>query len=246
MLATKVSNNDLVIVLGFVALGVAGGGLLVAFITLPRWLMRSLHRHRLWRFRDHVAFEILDGTLPSHAASWALLNSIEASIECDHRISVLRVWLFRPTYKRLSSEARERVLRRFEPALGTLTGGERKLISDRRERLSVLRTGSALLGSWIGLALVLSALPRVVPQVVADVRSARRASPPADSSPSTVPQAVFKIEADTATRAVVRKATDTAAVRSRLGQLVSSTIDELSPRVRTRRPQLAGVSGLPS
>ena len=236
MFATKVSDNDLVIVLGFIALGVVGGGLLVAFITLPRWLMRSLHRHRLWRFRDHVALEILDGTLPSHPASWALLNSIEASIECDHRISVLRVWLFRPTYRRLSSEARERVLRRFEPALGTLTGGERKLISDRRERLSVLRTGSALLGSWIGLALVILALPRVVPQVVADVRSARRASPLADSPPSTV---VFRIEADTATRAVVRKATDTAAVRSRLGRLVSSTIDELSPRVRARRPQLA-------
>jgi hypothetical protein len=116
--------------------------------------------------------------------------------------------------------------------MGTLSGTERKMLCDRREHLLVLRTGSALLGSWIGLALVFTVLPRVIAQV----RSAR------DSPWVAAPDASHS-KADTPARAVVREATDTAAVRSRLGKAMRGMLDEVSPRGWAKRPQFVAKIG---
>src|SRR4051794_23025642 len=39
-------------------------GVWIAFLRMPRWLVLSLHRHRLWRLRDQVVDDMIYERLP--------------------------------------------------------------------------------------------------------------------------------------------------------------------------------------
>jgi hypothetical protein len=135
---------------------IAAGLLLVSALTLPRWFVMSLHRHRMWRHRDQIVDQIINGRLPDHPAVWEVLNDVERAIQHAPRMTLLRAYAAARSVGSLSPEARARWMERVaESPLDGLTPEQRELVLAHRLREHSLTTGVLLLGSWIGVATVL-------------------------------------------------------------------------------------------
>lgn len=145
----------------------------VALLTMPRWVVRSLGRHRLWRHRDRVVNMILSGHLPDHPAVYALLEDIESAIRMSSDRSLYRNLSAARAIRKLSPDAYQRwkdIVSRPSPK--GLTDPELRLLEEYRERLRILHVGTALLGSWLGLVIVATKIP----SQVRTMRSARRSA----------------------------------------------------------------------
>lgn len=181
-------------------------------LTLPKWFARSLHGHRIWRLRDAVVDDVLDGNLPrDHQAVQHLVRIMDAVLR-EKRATLLDVYIVR------------RACRGMDPAflsasqkqglgcpLDGLNPDERKRIEEYRERFMTLLVGSMLLGSWFGIA-------HIVPFVPAGVAAAMRHASVATRDGIKHRLEDLKTGFERDIWASAREATDLAASRSRIGQ----------------------------
>jgi hypothetical protein len=182
-------------------------------LTLPRWFARSLHGHRLWRLRDALVDQVLDGDLPkNHPAIQQLIATMDAVLD-DKHVSLMDVYIVKwacrdadPAFVQAQAKAGLRC------PLDGLDAKERELVTWYRERFQVLIVGSMLLGSWFGIA-------HIVPFVPAGMAAAMRKAGVATKHGikqrlEGFPQRAFGHDL----WAPAREATDLAASRSRVGQ----------------------------
>lgn len=138
-------------------------GLAYAVVTLPRWFARSLYRHRLWRFRDQLADDILSERLPRHPAVLDLFASANVAIREVNNVSLVHLFAFRRHRARLSAEARAALTRAAaDPHLDGLNPVQAARVERCRAHLVDLVAGTLLLGSWAGVLTVLALYPKAL------------------------------------------------------------------------------------
>jgi hypothetical protein len=164
--------NDLLLT----GLVVSAAGLWLSLLTLPRWFVRSMHRHRMWRHRDEIVDEILDGRLPDHPAVWELLNDAERSIHLTDRVTYLRGYMACRSIGTLSPQATARWNDRTRPSsLEGLSATECELLRNHRIHDHQLTVGVVLLGSWVGFFVVLGRFAALLRDEHRERRLSRRA-----------------------------------------------------------------------
>lgn len=142
-------------------------GATVAVVTLPRWLVRPLLRHALWRLRDEIFDAARRGELQySHAAVLALIRRIELSIKYSNELSLVRFAFAKHVARGLSRDAVDRLMSEIRPDLAGMSPSERDAFEayDRRFGLTLVRI--PLIGTPLGL-LVLTLGVALSPLVVA-------------------------------------------------------------------------------
>jgi hypothetical protein len=141
----------------------AVGSLWLALLTLPRWFVRSMHRHRIWRHRDQVVDEILSKELPRHPAVWELLRDTERSIEMAHRMSFISSISAGVSIRRMSPRA-QKVWEEMcaDAPTNDLEPEVLRRIEDHRERVEMLSAGLILLGSWVGVVATVGMIPAAI------------------------------------------------------------------------------------
>lgn len=132
------------------------GLVVVAVLTMPRWLGRRLSRYALWRYRDRVALEIIEGkAIPNCPESRRLLNEIESSISVSRSFTLLRVVLVGIFSTRfMTAEAMQQMAARHAPDLSGLPPENRRKLEQRYSHLRWLETRMLVQGSWLGLSLL--------------------------------------------------------------------------------------------
>lgn len=128
--------------------------LVAAIVSLPRWCVRSLLRHRVWRLRDDMFDAALRGELPiGHPAVRATLSRMDTVISNCHRFSLLRLGIFSQLLKRSPDSIRRSIDGR--PPLPAklydhLTTEQRQLIKSYEQRLLMSMVALVVLGTWFG------------------------------------------------------------------------------------------------
>lgn len=138
-----------------VALILVPTGLFVALLRAPHWFSRSLHRHILWRLRDEIADDVIDGRLPQqHPAVRGLLRRAERVIELTSEMTMLDLFVWSWVWKRSDPKLRE-ASRRPEISRAGLSEPQIALVNKYHERLGMLSSSSILFGTWLGIASIL-------------------------------------------------------------------------------------------
>lgn len=132
----------------------------VAVLMMPRWFFRSLHGHRMWRLRDAVVDDVLIGNLPrDHNAVKQLIRSMDIVLRERH-ITLLDVYVVKWASRGLDPVVRKAKQEQgFRCSLEGLTSDERQRVEAYRARFVTLLSGSALLGSWFGIAHIVPFMP---------------------------------------------------------------------------------------
>ena len=130
-----------------------------ALLRAPRWFSGSIHRHRLWRLRDEIADDMIDGVLPAeHDAVRALLTRAESTIRFTSEHHIVEFYAWYSVWRKVDAAAKLSL--RPEPVqLTGLSTDEQQLVERYRDRLATLSTSSLLLSSWIGIASILRFVP---------------------------------------------------------------------------------------
>jgi len=127
--------------------------LLVAVGTSPRWFVRSMGKHALWRLRDDLVDDTLAARLdPEHPAVRELTARVEWALGEARSFDLVHLFVWSRARRRIPPET----LRKLE-AIPRLTG----LPVDQAERISAYRTRyrnvairTILLSSWVGILVV--------------------------------------------------------------------------------------------
>jgi hypothetical protein len=189
--------------------------------TLPRWCLRSIQRHRLWRCRDRLADKIISGELPQHPAVLFELRMMEASIENLPKVSFVDMLIFGWLARRTPAEA-WRHAEGHTPSTTGLADDQRKTIENFHDRHMRIAVGSMMLGSWIGLLFIITQIPAAL---LASRRKPAMNPEPQDCDPPAPP-----------TASAIRLATDRAASpEHRVARRLSVAFD----RSREREHMLA-------
>jgi hypothetical protein len=181
-------------------------------LTLPKWFARSLHGHRMWRLRDAVVDDVLDGNLPrDHEAVQHLIRIMDGVLH-EKRATLLDVYIVRRACKGVDpaflSGAQKQGL---GCPLDRLSPDERKRVEAYRARFMTLLVGSMLLGSWFGIAHIVPFVPAGVAVTMRHAGVATR-----DGIRHRIEDLKASFERDI--WASAREATDLAASHSRIGQ----------------------------
>ncbi len=173
-------------------------GILVAFVRMPKWCARSVHRHRLWRERDAIADDRHDRWAPyqRHPAVRNPLRHAEWHIEDVGSATMLRLYLSSRVRR---NTAMTRLPAKRSVSLDGLSGEERACMELHLDRVHLLTTGSVITGSWSGLASIL----RFVLPALWEQRKKHRTAPtqgsPASPGLERELQVSFSAAADRAT-----------------------------------------------
>lgn len=188
------------------ALVVATMSLWIALLRAPHWFCRSLHRHRLWKERDHVADDIIARKLPKdHPAVRELLEVAEWSAREGHKHTVMEMFVWRAIGQRTDKRTPETLA----VSLDGLTEDQLALLHQHRDRIMFLTTSSMLLGSWLGL---LTILRFVVPARREILKGAAQRAP-------------AQVRSRVDVRATILEATNEASRRTQLGCVAREFID---------------------
>jgi hypothetical protein len=134
--------------------------LFVALVTLPKWFAASAVRTRMWRLRDTVVDDVIAGALPrDQVAVRALVDRMDSMLYERGRMTVLEVYLFAHSAKRLDSLLRGNAEAHTSSSAEGLSASEEQRLSKYRERFRALLCEEVLLGSWFGLAHVSLFIP---------------------------------------------------------------------------------------
>lgn len=146
---------------------IAVTGLCFALVMVPRWFARSAHRNRLWHLRDSFVDEILHEHLPAeHPAVADTLCRIERAIKLSGHLSLLQAGMFMWSAAGLSPEAASELDRRTDYASTEgLNRKQTEIIETYRDSMNRLLAGGLLIGSWLGVAVVLYLTPRAFREV---------------------------------------------------------------------------------
>jgi hypothetical protein len=122
-----------------------------AVLSWPRWYVRSISKHALWRMRDGVAREVRTGRLPGdHAAVAELRERIDWAIKETHSFDLVHLLVAIRALHKLPAENRQQLSK--TPSLHGLTGEQVELIKSYRRRYNTVTIRALLLSSWIGIA----------------------------------------------------------------------------------------------
>jgi hypothetical protein len=134
-------------------------GLVFAIATVPRWLIRSMSKHALWRLRDKVVDDTLAGALPSdHPAVRELIERLEWAISESRSFDLLHLIVWNRAKRQLHPKVLQGLSR--VPELTDLTPDRAKRVNEYRSCYDSVAIRALLLSSWIGIAIVLwTAIP---------------------------------------------------------------------------------------
>jgi hypothetical protein len=137
-------------------------GLLAAVLTMPRWCIRSMGKHALWRLRDDIVDDTISGILPhDHKAVTDLLRMAEWAIEDGRSFDVLHLWVWVRACRDVSDRTRQELQK--EVALAGLSTQQAERVKEYRARYVSVAITALMLGSWIGVAAVLRyAIPAAI------------------------------------------------------------------------------------
>lgn len=154
---------DVLIVLALATLALA---FFYVLVTIPRWLFRSLHRYRLWRIRDCLVDDVIDGQLPAdHPAVGELLEQIDHAVTRIDRYTVWDGLILSTLEHRLSDDAQAALSQHErESSADDLTREQQALLLAHRGSFTVAVAATLLLGSWLGVVLVAARVPAVLLQ----------------------------------------------------------------------------------
>jgi hypothetical protein len=128
-------------------------GLVAAFATVPRWFARSLSKHALWRLRDDVVDDVIDGRLPSgDAAVQELVARVEWAIEESRSFDLLHLIVWSRARRTLPLETSKRLA--VVPDLKKLSTDQASRVIAHRKRFDRVAIRAVLLSSWLGVAVV--------------------------------------------------------------------------------------------
>lgn len=181
-----------------------------AIATVPRWFIRSMSKHELWRLRDEVVDDTLVGNLPSdQAAVRELIRRIEWAIGESRSFDFLHLIVWNRAKRQLPPHMLKQLGQ--VPALNDLTEDQAKHLREYRQCYDRVAIRALLLSSWVGVAIVLwTAIPLALRVLVRHESYAQRSMPGG-------------------LRVVVRVATDEVAEDTRLGRLASEFVNEKGP-----------------
>ncbi len=142
-------NGSLVLLLLLVPVG-----LTLSLLTAPRWMVRSMSKHALWRLRDEAVADARAGLLPAdHPATKELLARVEWAIGEARSFDLLHLWVWVRATRNLPNETRREV--RKVPDLASLSADQTARLSAYRARYNSVAIRAVFLSSWIGIALVI-------------------------------------------------------------------------------------------
>lgn len=186
--------------------------LVLAVATVPRWFIRSMSKHALWRLRDEVVDDVLAGNLPSdQLAVRELIARLEWAISESRSFDLLHLIIWSRARRGLSPKALKGLV--TAPELTSLSSEQTSRIEDYRRCYDSVAVRALLLSSWIGVAIFLwTAIPLAVRILVGSRRPyARQRALPGGL------------------RVVVRRATDEVAKDTRIGRRASEFVNEKGP-----------------
>ncbi len=129
--------------------------LFVVFLRIPHWGAQSLNRHRLWRLRDRIVDDMIDGRLPKDdPAVRDLLRKVEFVIRNTPTITALMVYVWKSLPESHKARGKAEV-HRLERSKDALSSEECERLKRYEARLRSLLASTTLLGSWLGLATIL-------------------------------------------------------------------------------------------
>ncbi len=183
-------------------------GLIVTLVLAPRWLIRSMSKHALWRLRDDLVDDTLSGELPAdNAPVQELIRRTEWAIKEARSFDLLHLWVWSRAVRCIPPKDLEELA--HIPSLDGLTEEQQALVTDYRLRYNSVAIRAILLSSWLGIGLVVRMVARVLWRALAE-RTERRD-----------------------VRVVVRQATDEIASDTSLGRSARSYVTVEGPSRRT-------------
>lgn len=128
--------------------------LLCSLGTAPRWFVRSMTKHALWRLRDDVVDAVRAGDLPGdHEAVRELVARVEWSIAESRSFHLLHLWVWNRAKRGLPQESLRAITRSV--ALSGLESEQVDAVHCYRMRYNDVAVRAILLSSWVGVAFVL-------------------------------------------------------------------------------------------
>lgn len=193
--------------------------LALAIATVPRWFIRSMSKHALWRLRDEVVDDTLAGDLPSdQPAVRELIERLEWAISESRSFDLLHLIVWSRAKRRLSPKMLKELAE--VPALTGLTPDQVSRVEAYRGCYDSVAIRALLLSSWIGVAIVLwTAIPLAV-------RVLAKASPSGDSRR---PEYARQRALPGGLRVVVRVAADEVAEDTRIGRSAREFVSVKGP-----------------
>lgn len=136
--------------------------LLVAVVTMPRWCIRSLAKHALWRLRDDIVDDTITGELPTdHKAVREIVAMAEWAIRDGRSFDLLHLVVWWRACRNIPEETR-RALQQ-EVTLVGLTDEQAERVKAYRARYVQVAITALMLSSWMGVATVLRfAVPAIL------------------------------------------------------------------------------------
>jgi hypothetical protein len=129
-------------------------GLFLALATAPRWVVRSMAKHALWRLRDDLAEDIRNGSLPGdNAAVQELIARVDWAIREARLFDLLHLLLWRRAKRSIPRETVRLITKKL--ALTGLDRQQATLVERYRGRFDSVAIKGLLLSSWFGLAMAL-------------------------------------------------------------------------------------------
>lgn len=159
-----------------------------AILTVPRWLITSIHRGRLWALRDHLYDEMRHGKFAGHEAqASALITSAEHAVLA---VPFFTPWNIRRFSKLVNAMPAEQRRKQIEEIRLELEGSP--LLKLYHERLHTVLSQQLLTGSWTGLVITFGALARAL--AVRFVRIGDKASQDISDDTVSVPMRHVNVE----------------------------------------------------
>lgn len=163
------SMNGTFVLLGLIPLA----GLVIAVGMTPRWFIRSLSKHALWRLRDDVVDDVITGKLDrEHPSVKELISRVEWAIEESRSFDLLHLLVWRRAWRQLPPGQLRKLAR--VPDLHGLSDEQAERIKGYRRRYDSVAIGALFLSSWLGLAIVCRvAIPHMLRTSVSRIRWVR-------------------------------------------------------------------------
>lgn len=196
------------------------GVLAVAVATMPRWFIRSMSKHALWRLRDDVVDDVLAGRLPSeHLAIRELVARLEWAIGESRSFDLLHLLVWSRARRRLPRKTVQEVV--AIPDLTGLTPEQSTQVTAYRECYDRVAIRAILLSSWFGVTIVVWTGIQLLARALIDGNLA-----PAEPAPEHRLRRSFRV--------AVREATDEVASDTKIGQWAHEFVTIKGPALEAR------------
>lgn len=125
-----------------------------AVVTIPRWCIRSVTKHAIWRLRDDIVDDTLTGTLPrDHKAVQELILMADWAVNNGRSFDLLHLIVWVRACRHMPDELRRSL--RKQAALVGLTPDEVERVKAYRSRYLLVANTALLLSSWMGVVVML-------------------------------------------------------------------------------------------